>query len=178
MLIKGKKVTLGPMDTEAWRQISLAHLDAGFDSQCSDDTFPKSGGDIEMIYSKFSYPQGRIFQIFAPDNKTEPAQHGIGYVGICSIDWKNRNCEIHIGICNREFRKQGFGIEAGSIMVEYCFKQLGLHRVYAVVIQGNDLLINTAKTIGFKEEGMLRACYFINDKYKNGILVSMINPVR
>ena len=177
MFLKGEKVTLGPMEPEAWKSLALAHLDKDFDLLTSDDPFPKSAEDIARIYSKFSYPAGRIFQIFASIGE-ESSTRGIGMVALNDIDWKNRNAQGHISIWDKEARNKGFGNEAMKLMVDYGFNDLGLHRIYSIIIAGNDLVINTAKSVGFKVEAQMTGCFFVGGRYKNGVLVSIINPVK
>jgi RimJ/RimL family protein N-acetyltransferase len=69
-------------------------------------------------------------------------------------------------------------MEATKLMMDYAFNNLGVHRLYSLVIQGNDLVVNSAETLGFKTEAVLKGCFFVDGKYKNGVLIAAFNPTR
>jgi len=98
----------------------------------------------------------------------------IGTVGLNRIDRLNKRAEYGIFIGDKKYWGQGFGTEAGRLMVEYGFKKLKLHRIFLQVVAYNIRGIKSYKKIGFKIEGRFRQHIwrdgFWHDKVWLGIL--------
>lgn len=95
----------------------------------------------------------------------------IGVIDVDSIDWLSGNCWLGVGIGPREFWGHGYGTEAMSIMVRYCFTVLNLKRVTLNVYQYNERALNCYLKTGFKIEGRLRE--FIHREGKRFDLIMM-----
>jgi len=170
MLIKGERTYLGPMDGKAWNSLYQAHLDPEFDCLVNVDIYPMTIEEVVGLYSRFTNPNtGRCFQIF--DNRDQP----IGFIGLCEIDWKNRNAEFHIGIWDKSKRNNGHGKEATGILIEYSFKQLNLHRLYSVAFLDNGIAKKLFLSMKFTQEAVLKDVFYIDGRYRHGVLFSLIN---
>jgi len=74
--------------------------------------------------------------------------------------------------------KQGqrFMTEAGRLLIHYAFEELNLHRIMASYIPHNQRSANVLKRLGFEIEGTAREYLFINGKWQDHVMTSLINP--
>lgn len=74
------------------------------------------------------------------------------------------------------FWGRGYATEAGKAIVEFGFETLGLHRIYASHLAGNEASGRVQEKIGMKYEGCLREHYLKwgkwYDAHFRGILVN------
>lgn len=93
----------------------------------------------------------------------------IGMMQILDIDMVNRNAAFGIMIGGDKHRGIGYVIEAGYLLFEYCFIELGLERISARVLEGNRSSRRMLEKFGFVNEGLLR-----NAVYKGGGFQNMV----
>ncbi|MFA6215211.1 MAG: GNAT family protein [Patescibacteria group bacterium] len=100
----------------------------------------------------------------------------IGTVGLNRIDQLNKRAEYGVFIGDKKYWGQGYGTEAGKLIIEYGFKKLKLHRIFLQVIAYNIRGIKSYQKIGFKLEGRSRQHVWRNgfwhDKIWMGLLKS------
>ncbi len=98
----------------------------------------------------------------------------VGSVGLHKIDENNKNAEFGIVIGDKKYWGQGYGTEAGKLMVRYGFTRLKLHRIYLRYIAFNIRGGKSYKKIGFRPEGIYRQQErrgkFLHDMMVMGIL--------
>jgi RimJ/RimL family protein N-acetyltransferase len=94
----------------------------------------------------------------------------VGACGLHYIDFRLRSTEF--GIFLGRDRNQGKGKEALTLLFDYGFKELNLHKIWGEVYSGNDSL-NLYKQF-MKEDGILRDNFFHNGKYGDSIVVSVL----
>ncbi|HVC58247.1 MAG TPA: GNAT family protein [Candidatus Acidoferrales bacterium] len=87
----------------------------------------------------------------------------IGACALGSIDLKNKRAEIGYWIGKSRWGK-GYGKGAVALMLSYGFKVLELNRVYCSVFESNARSIALLRSLGFVEEGRLRAHDTIDGK--------------
>ncbi len=118
----------------------------------------KSGGDY-------------VFAIEAIDGP-EPL-----HIGTCAAhkpDWRNASCEIGIAIGAKEHWGKGYGPAAFALLLEFCFGELNLHRVWLRVYDFNQRGIKAYQKLGFKEEGRLREAFYREGAYHDVIFMSLL----
>lgn len=71
---------------------------------------------------------------------------------------------------------QGYMTEAGDRLIAYAFAELNLHRIMASYIPHNQRSANVLKRLGFEIEGTARKYLFINGKWQDHVMTSLINP--
>ncbi len=98
----------------------------------------------------------------------------IGYIALSDIDYKNGTAEIHIKIGN-ENRGQGYGTDMVNTLVNYAFKELRLHCIYARINEYNIASQKLFQKCGFANEGCLRSRIFKNGKYHDVFIYSIIS---
>ena len=87
-----------------------------------------------------------------------------GFAGVVSLDRAEAAERAGIGCWIRADRQErGYASEAGKLVLEHCFRKLGVHRVYARIDPANRAFRKVLKKLGFRYEGCLR-----DDKRLNG----------
>ncbi len=94
---------------------------------------------------------------------------GVGTVILSDIDRKNGIAQVHLKLIEAG-RGKGYGADALKAMVDYAFRQLRLHCVYAHILEYNIASQKLAEKCGFCKEGLLRA-----RAYKDGAYVNMVS---
>jgi RimJ/RimL family protein N-acetyltransferase len=72
------------------------------------------------------------FAIWVNDEK-----RAIGLAGLNGIDWANRNCWIGMTIGDKAWWGQGIAGEVATLLFDYAFGELGLHKIIAGVNSQN-----------------------------------------
>ena len=96
-----------------------------------------------------------------------------GSVGCHPIDWPNKNCSIGYWI---EERHQGKGVmtRCCANLLDYVFRDLGLHRVTIQCGTGNQRSCAIPERLGFTREGITREGEFVNDRWLDLVVWSML----
>ncbi len=79
----------------------------------------------------------------------------IGSIGLFNVDQENEQCELGYSL-GSAWWSQGYATEAAKAILEYAFKEIGAHRVYASHHIDNYASGRLLLRIGMKEEGILR----------------------
>ncbi|MDG5471388.1 GNAT family protein [Jeotgalibacillus sp. ET6] len=98
----------------------------------------------------------------------------VGITSLINIDSKNRNAEAIIDIGEKEYWGKGYGSEAFSLLLNYAFQELNLHRVSLKVFSFNEKAINLYKKLGFNEEGISRQSLFRNGQWNDIIHMGIL----
>lgn len=102
------------------------------------------------------------------------ADQHIGNVTLYLINWVHRTAHIAIMIGRKDFWGKGYAFEAWSLLIEYAFQRLGLRKIIAGAIAGNEASIRALKKLGFKVEGTMRQQVFMDCEYRDGILFGLL----
>lgn len=94
---------------------------------------------------------------------------GIGTVILSDIDRKNGNAQVHLKLA-QSGRGKGYGTDALKAMVDYAFRQLRLHCVYAYILSYNTLSQKLFQKCGFQMEGVLK-----NRVFKDGTYIDLVS---
>lgn len=87
----------------------------------------------------------------------------IGNVSLFDVDLRNRNAGMTIFIYDQQFYGKGLGTEAVSILCEYAFNYLNLHKVYCKT--NEQAAKRLYERLGFVLEGVQREQAYHNGKY-------------
>ncbi len=112
----------------------------------------------EWYETYFSREEHKLFALY--DNDTL-----IGYCTLEHIDLQNRSCEIGIVIGEKQYWKKGIGSAAVKTLTDMAFKAYNLHRVFAVIHDGNRASMNCFAQVGFHHEGRLREARYVHGKF-------------
>jgi ribosomal-protein-alanine N-acetyltransferase len=90
-----------------------------------------------------------------------------------------RNKRVAIGyIVDPARQRQGIATEAVSAMLEFCFGELGLHRVQAFIHPENAASRALAEKLGFRCEGLLRDNLRVADDWRDDMLYALLATER
>ena len=75
-------------------------------------------------------------------------------------------------------QRRGFATEAVSAMLDFCFDQLGLHRVQAFIHPDNAASRRLVEKLGFRREGLLRDNLRVGDAWRDDMLYALLENER
>jgi [ribosomal protein S5]-alanine N-acetyltransferase len=90
----------------------------------------------------------------------------IGTVGLLHVVAEHRRGELGFELARRWW---GHGLmpEAAAAVIGYGFTVLGLHRIEAGVLVGNDPSVRVLRKLGFQEEGTLRHYLYLKGRFQD-----------
>ncbi len=97
--------------------------------------------------------------------------------GGCGLhNWfpEHRRAELGYSIDKEEFKQKGFMKEAIAFVLKYGFNEMDLHRIEALVSPTNIPSLKLIKHFSFQEEGLLKEHYFVNGKFDDSIIFSLL----
>jgi RimJ/RimL family protein N-acetyltransferase len=98
----------------------------------------------------------------------------IGNIYVRDIDWIAKNCYFSgCLIGESEQRGKGYATEALKLMLNHCFQDLGLKRIWTYILENHDAAIRLNEKCGFIIEGTLRNHAFKHGEYKNVLIMGL-----
>jgi ribosomal-protein-alanine N-acetyltransferase len=86
-----------------------------------------------------------------------------------------RDKRVAIGhILSPAHQGQGLAIEAVSKILDFCFGELGLHRVQAFIDPDNTASRTLVEKLGFRSEGLLRDNLRVADAWRSDMLYALL----
>jgi [ribosomal protein S5]-alanine N-acetyltransferase len=86
-----------------------------------------------------------------------------------------RNRRVAIGyIIDPARHRKGIDTEAVSAMLDFCFGELALHRVQALIHPKNTASRKLVEKLGFRREGELRDNLRVGDEWRNDLLYALL----
>lgn len=101
----------------------------------------------------------------------------IGQVVLSSISSIHRSCDLSIRIGSGSHRDRGIGTRAIEQALEYAWLTLKLHRVSLTVLAHNARARRVYEKCGFQFEGVMRHAAFIEGRWHDLVLMSILNPL-
>lgn len=161
MNLKEDKVLLRAVEKEDLSFLHVLINDAEIENMVVGWSFPVSMEKQEEWYKNINTPN-RITYAIEYEDKI------IGLAMITDIDWKNRNANIGIKICNNpQFRKKGIGTITVNLLLKYSFEELGLNMMWTNILDYNIPSQKLFEKCGFTLEGKKRECIYKNNKYND-----------
>ena len=99
----------------------------------------------------------------------------IGTVRIGPINWLHRFSELMVTI-DRPHWRQGYATEAVTLMRDYAFDKLNLHKLTANAYAANEGSVRLLQKVGFSIEGHYREQFLLDGSYTDGVMLGMLNP--
>ena len=97
----------------------------------------------------------------------------IGYAGIWRIDRDHFRGEIGYSLFPK-YQRNGFMTEALTSILKTAFDKINLHTIEANVDPQNKKSAELLKKLGFKQEGYLKENYYLDGKFYDTILFSLV----
>jgi len=101
-------------------------------------------------------------------------QHIVGLVDLYDYDALHQKAGVGILIEDTKHRKKGYATEALSLLLKYAKEQLGLHQLYANILEENTPSISLFEKQGFQQIGNKIDWRRIDGVFKNELLYQYI----
>ena len=100
----------------------------------------------------------------------------VGLIDLFDFDPQNHRVGMGIVILEKKERNNGVGSEAIALLSDYAFSSLGIHQLFANVLEDNKASLHLFKKLGFMEVGTKKDWIFSDGKFKNEVLFQKIKP--
>jgi len=110
-----------------------------------------------------------VFEIWHKKDKKP-----IGVGGLNHINWVNRNANIFLQIGDSNYWGKNIGTESSKMIIDYGFKELNLHKIYAGIYAPNKPSSHIAEKHGFILEATLKDEIYIDGEYINSFRYYML----
>ena len=117
---------------------------------------------------------GHVVQFIICEKDSE---RSVGSVYFRDIDRKKGCAEYGIFIGEGQARGRGLGTAAAKLMLRYCFREAGLHRVYLRALADNVQAIRSYEKAGFVREGYLRDDVRIEGEYRDIVWMAALGAL-
>jgi [ribosomal protein S5]-alanine N-acetyltransferase len=98
----------------------------------------------------------------------------VGVISLQRIDNVNKSGQIGYWI-GKKYWNMGLATESIDLLINYAFRVLRLHKVYANVLATNRACIRVLEKNGLKKEGILRDSIYKYDKFFDVVLYYRLN---
>ena len=99
--------------------------------------------------------------------------HMIGTCGFTTIDAPNNVGEVGY-VLNPDYHGLGYGTEAAERVLRFGFEELGLHRIEAKFMKGNDSSLHVMEKLGMHLEGYRLDGMLVKGKYRTIGICAML----
>ena len=103
---------------------------------------------------------------------TSNSRH-IGNICLRNIDWVARHAEMAIFMGESRYRSKGYGGTAVKLLTRHALRDMGLVRLYSLVLEDNKASAHMLGKCGFLIEGKLRKHAFKNGKFMDVLLMGL-----
>ena len=100
----------------------------------------------------------------------------IGCIDLFDIDPFHRRAGVGILIADKENRKNGFGTEALLLLLNYAFKKLDFHQLFANIAADNVSSLEMFRKCGFDMVGIKKEWLNTNGSWSDECLMQIIKP--
>lgn len=100
----------------------------------------------------------------------------LGSIYLQNFEETNRKAEEGIFLGEREAYGKGIGTEAAKLLLEYCFKELHLHKVSARALAYNQASLRMHEKAGYRQEAYFRDELWIDGKFEDLVFLGAFNP--
>lgn len=134
---------------------------------------PHNRESIEQFVNNANNANNILFGIFTIDSGTH-----IGNIKLGAINWIHRYADIGLIIGNKNYWGKGIATEAISLVSDYAFTQLNLHKLTAGAYEFNEGSIKAFIKNGFSDVFVEKEKYFFEGKYINCVHLEKFNDRR
>ncbi len=142
---------------------------------------------IKQLYSSHPFPINREMEERWYDNilysnfpttvlGVEHVEDGvlIGIVVLKDIHRIHRHCEYAIYFGEEAYKGKGLSKEAIRLVLNFAFNHLGLQRVFAKILEHNELTLKLHERLSFKKEGTTRQSVFKEGQFHNEVIMAIL----
>jgi len=165
----GERIILRPFSKRDLSHIQRWSTDAEL-RKLTGEVAPISQAESEEFYRELRRDENRIWFVIV----LKKGKRVIGEAGLLRMfrPWRSTDMTIIIG--ERAAWRKGYGKEAARLLLSYAFEHLGFHRVSIGVVGFNKNALRFWKSLGFKKEGVERDAHFCDNKFSDGVMMSIL----
>jgi RimJ/RimL family protein N-acetyltransferase len=123
----------------------------------------------EWLSTRQDHDDRADFAIIALD-----ADRVIGEVVLNELDTDDESCNFRIGLTGPDVYGRGYGTEATSLVLDYAFDTVGLHRVELEVYSHNPRGRRAYEKAGFVREGVRRQALYWEGEWHDVIVMGVL----
>ena len=97
----------------------------------------------------------------------------IGSIGFVHVDNKHASAELGYWI-SKDFQGKGIVSTSCQRLINYGFKHLNFHRICMKIIPNNKKSLRIPERLGFKQEGISRAAFKIDEQFYDLAVFSLL----
>lgn len=175
-VLRGSKCLLRPLCREDLATTLPWRHDVALRNAIFGHRFPVTKENESAWYDRVLGESGKeraIFAICRPDADT-----ALGTVRLYDIDWISRLAEFGIFLADAAARGKGMGKQAAALILNYAFDDLNLNRVHLRVAADNQAAIRLYQSLGFTQEGVLRAHIYVENAYHDVVVMGLLRTER
>lgn len=131
--------------------------------------FPQSKSSIEEYVKSMN---GKTNEIFLAICDIITNEH-IGNIKLGPINQIHKFADISLLIGNKNFLGKGIATEAISLIVDYSFNVLYLHKLKAGCYEKNIASATAFEKNGFKREGLIKKLWYQNGEFQDQIILGL-----
>lgn len=162
------------------RYLNMDDANGNYPNWLNDPVVCKYNSHGDKLYTKKMAEEYIVFvansashEVFAIcDLKTD--QH-IGNISLQQISKENKSAEFAILLGEKEFWGKGYANEAATLLIQYGFENLKLHRIYCGTSILNIPMQKLALSLGMKQEEIKKDALLKNGNYINTIEYAILN---
>ncbi|MEZ3145518.1 GNAT family N-acetyltransferase [Halobaculum sp. MBLA0143] len=138
--------------------------------------------EIQQYYTDLPHNEARVREryetidcgenvglLMVPVDESDP----VGYVQIAPIDWQHGTGGLGIWVAPEQ-QPSRISVDATVQIVDYGFRQLGLHRLEIETMETNAPIIEGAKGVGFTQTGRKREMVTFDGEEIDVVLLDML----
>ncbi|SER70998.1 GNAT family N-acetyltransferase [Psychrobacillus sp. OK032] len=168
-MIVGKRVQLIALDEDSF-DLTLKWINDPSIRMFTGAKFPVTKIEHETWFkSKALDKYNKTFAIQSIETKQI-----IGLVGNNDYDPLNRTTYPFIYIGEKVNQGKGIGQEAFSLIINFCFEVLNVHRIYGYLFEYNTASRNMLEKCGYILEGVLKEHWYKDGKYHNVLVMGRV----
>lgn len=158
--LRGKRLSLVPLEASDVKAVVpfFSNIDALY-YYLPDKLLPRNEEQLRHLMEDWNDGVSNIAFACRYEGRT------IGLISLSDIDFVSGHGELGVMISDEAYRGQGMATEAITLLLDYAFGELRLHRVYVRVAPENDTSLRLFQKVGFVEEGRMREVMRRRDGY-------------
>ncbi len=171
-MLKGERIGLRPLQTEdvwmlyGWSNDREVLEDLGRREGFFCTSMEEERKAVETMLA--SRNERHFLMVDLEDNK------GLGIVSLRDIDERNASAGLRLVVGEKSAWGKGLVKEALGLILAFSFRQLNLHRISVRVPEYSRKMLECYKSVGFREDGVLRHDHFHRGKYADSLLLSLL----
>ncbi len=115
---------------------------------------------------------GRRAYIIEEKSSRKPV--GWATIWIHQFQRRMTGADVGLALGERTAWNKGYGTETAKLLLDEVFRQLNLHRAEWWTYAENNVSVQLAKKLGFKEEARLRDAVFFDNRYHDLVVLGLL----